>query len=155
MNGQINQLTQAMVTMMMMRMGMGVMSPVMLQKAKPTIGGKAEKGEYYIDYDEKSGLWCVFHTDTGHRAYSSFSSRGDALDDAAARNIQPKAISAMIIKAISDETYAVAKYEFWTKTARELGDVKTAELFEHIAGEEKHHISELEDRHDVLSELSY
>jgi hypothetical protein len=45
------------------------------------------KGEYFADYDEESGLYCVFHTDkkTGF-AYSSWGSMEDASKDAECRN---------------------------------------------------------------------
>lgn len=45
------------------------------------------QGEYYADFDEESGLWCVFHTDlnSGH-AYSSWASQIQAEEDAAKRN---------------------------------------------------------------------
>lgn len=35
------------------------------------------KGEYYADYDEKTGLWCIFHTENGH-AYASYSDKYEA-----------------------------------------------------------------------------
>lgn len=32
----------------------------------------------YVDFDEATGLWCVFGTESG-KAYSTWSSREDAL----------------------------------------------------------------------------
>lgn len=38
-----------------------------------------EQGEYYVDYDDDTGTWCIFHTDKkpGH-AYKSFMDKGEA-----------------------------------------------------------------------------
>ena len=45
------------------------------------------KGEYFTDYDDNTGLWCVFHTDfrTGH-AFSNWSDKRQAEQDAEKRN---------------------------------------------------------------------
>ena len=45
-----------------------------------------EIGEFYADYDEPSGLWCVFHTDVDDYAFSSFADEGSADDDARHKN---------------------------------------------------------------------
>ena len=37
------------------------------------------EGEYYAEYDEDSGMWCVFHTDLRSGfAYASFSCQDEA-----------------------------------------------------------------------------
>lgn len=44
-------------------------------------------GEYFADYDDGSGMWCVFHTDTNSGfAYASFFSEELAQLDADRRN---------------------------------------------------------------------
>lgn len=53
-----------------------------------SLGNPAHKiGEYYVDYDEKTGLWCVFHTDykSGH-AFACYSSEEDAMKQASMLN---------------------------------------------------------------------
>jgi hypothetical protein len=44
-------------------------------------------GEYFVDYDENSSSWCVFHTDikTGF-AYGSYSTKEEAEKNVAERN---------------------------------------------------------------------
>jgi len=48
-----------------------------------------QKGEYFPDYDEETGLYCVFHTDykTGH-SFSSYATLAQAGRDAEERNIR-------------------------------------------------------------------
>jgi hypothetical protein len=46
----------------------------------------ATKGEYYVELDENSELYCVFNTETNGRAYSSWASKEDAQEDADTRN---------------------------------------------------------------------
>lgn len=43
------------------------------------------KGEYYVDYDEDSASYCVFHTEEA-KAFSSWSDEGAAQRDADKRN---------------------------------------------------------------------
>ena len=45
------------------------------------------RGEYFADFDEGTGMWCVFHThlDTGH-AYRSYLDRKEAERKAADMN---------------------------------------------------------------------
>lgn len=38
--------------------------------------GKLEESKY-VDYDEATGMWCIFGADSGH-AYGSFASEEDA-----------------------------------------------------------------------------
>ncbi len=38
---------------------------------------KKNQGEFYVDYDDESGLWCVFHTEDT-RAYSSWPTEAQA-----------------------------------------------------------------------------
>jgi hypothetical protein len=37
----------------------------------------AKAGEFYADLDEETGLYCVFHTESG-RAVESYASKGEA-----------------------------------------------------------------------------
>jgi len=48
---------------------------------------KRIKGEYFADYDQETGLFCVFHTDfkTGH-SFSSYTTLAEAGRDAEERN---------------------------------------------------------------------
>ena len=48
-------------------------------------------GEFYADFDEETGLHCVFHTDTyagkpAGFAFASFADKQDAEDNAQKRN---------------------------------------------------------------------
>lgn len=46
-------------------------------------------GEYYVEYDEGYGRWCVFHTDKGDgRRFSSWLTEEEAEEDAKERNAQ-------------------------------------------------------------------
>lgn len=52
-------------------------------------------GEYYADYDEETGLWCVFNTDdVGDKkagfAFASCSGKSQAEENAKQRNEQRK-----------------------------------------------------------------
>lgn len=38
------------------------------------------KGCYYVDLDEDTGCWCVFHEDTDEYAYACCASYEDAFD---------------------------------------------------------------------------
>ena len=52
-----------------------------------TLVGELIMGEYFADYDEDSGMCCVFHTDLKSGfAYSSWLSMEDAKTDADKRN---------------------------------------------------------------------
>lgn len=45
------------------------------------------KGEYYVDFDDDTELYCVFHTDKGDgKAFASYSDKGEATKDANERN---------------------------------------------------------------------
>lgn len=52
-----------------------------------TIEEQLSKGEYFVDYDEESGAYCVFHTDfkTGF-AFASYASEQEALKNVKERN---------------------------------------------------------------------
>ena len=53
--------------------------------AKLVIVEEKPVGEYYVDYDEDSASYCVFHTE-GPKAYSSWSDESEAQKDADKRN---------------------------------------------------------------------
>jgi hypothetical protein len=46
---------------------------------------KDKAGEFYEDFDEESGLWCVFGSETGH-AYASYSDEEEARSKAEEMN---------------------------------------------------------------------
>jgi hypothetical protein len=46
-------------------------------------------GEYYVDLDEKTNLYCVFHTES-RKAFASYCSEKEAKKDAKERNMKPK-----------------------------------------------------------------
>jgi len=46
---------------------------------------EAPKGEFYADWDEDSGSYCVFNTESS-KAYASYADKGDAQAEAARRN---------------------------------------------------------------------
>jgi len=52
-----------------------------------TIKEQLAKGEYFADYDEESGSWCIFHTDykTGF-AFASYASKEEAEEKTEKRN---------------------------------------------------------------------
>jgi len=44
-------------------------------------------GEYFAEYDDECGLWCVFHTDLKSGfAYATYTGRKEAEQDAMLRN---------------------------------------------------------------------
>jgi len=74
-------------------------------------------GEFYADYDDDSGLWCVFHTENGH-AYSSWSSREEAEEDAGRRNRDDRNPSIGMPDSLQEAKYTIlsqvrSKRPYW------------------------------------------
>lgn len=57
-----------------------------------------------------------------------------------------------LMRSINEEDQAVKEYSIRAKVARNIGDMETARLFEHIAEEEKTHAKELRERMHALPE---
>jgi hypothetical protein len=60
--------------------------PQVSYMCNPEYLSSGTKGEYYVELDKSSGLYCVFNTEEGDFAFSSWSDEDDAERDAAKRN---------------------------------------------------------------------
>lgn len=61
-------------------------------------------------------------------------------------------IPGIISESIGEELHAASAYKDRASAAEAIGDTETAELFEHLASDERHHVEELKGR---LGELPY
>ncbi len=57
-------------------------------KGRPSI---PSIGEFYAEYDDDSGMFCVFHTDVDSHAFASYAGKRDATSCADAMNKVAKA----------------------------------------------------------------
>lgn len=64
-------------------------------------------GEYYADFDENTNLYCVFHTETGDRAYSAWSSMEQAVTEANSKNA-PQFVDLFLTHATLEQMEAAA-----------------------------------------------
>ncbi len=49
------------------------------------------KGEFYAEFDENTGMHCVFHTDVDNHAFASYAGETEAIERAANMNVERQA----------------------------------------------------------------
>lgn len=151
MNDLINQLTNVMMTMVVMRTGMGMVAPVLPQAVSPfkdkVVLIRRLLHDIRRSYPDNLELASVItridsELDVVDQELSGWIPQRAQTD----RSSELGTVMQSLDKSIAEEYLAMAAYNQRAGEARALNYEDVAKLYEHIKDEEKHHVSEFEKK---------